>query len=166
MLLPFAAIFVIFYFLLIRPAAEAAAAAGGAVEAMEKGDRAVTAGGAHGVVIGTTDDVLTVEFTSDVGGSRSASSWIAAASSVSCPKAARRGHVTRGRDGEWPASCRRCGHAVLRLSRRREPLLAGDARVPLVLPANGIRLGLDLQGGIHWVLGANMKWPTSTSSIT
>ena len=25
------------------------------------------------------------------------------------------------------------------------------------LPANGIRLGLDLQGGIHWVLGADLK---------
>jgi preprotein translocase subunit YajC len=63
MLVPFAAIFVIFYFLLIRPQQKRQKAQEAMLKAVEKGDRAVTAGGAHVVVVGTTDDVLTVEFT-------------------------------------------------------------------------------------------------------
>lgn len=63
MLVPFAAIFVIFYFLLIRPQQKRQKQQEAMLKAVEKGDRAVTAGGAHVIVVGTTDDVLTVEFT-------------------------------------------------------------------------------------------------------
>lgn len=63
MLLPFAAIFVIFYFLLIRPQQKRQKEQEAMLKGIEKGDRVVTSGGAHVVVVGTTDDVLTVEIT-------------------------------------------------------------------------------------------------------
>lgn len=63
MLVPFAAIFLIFYFLLIRPQQRRQKEQEAMIKAVEKGDRVVTAGGEHVVIVGTTDDVLTVEFT-------------------------------------------------------------------------------------------------------
>ena len=63
MLVPFAAIFLIFYFLLIRPQQKRQREHEALLKGVEKGDRVVTAGGEHVVVVGTTDDVLTVEFT-------------------------------------------------------------------------------------------------------
>ena len=61
--MPFAAIFVIFYFLLIRPQQKRQKEQEAMLKGVEKGDRVVTSGGAHVVVVGTTDDVLTVELT-------------------------------------------------------------------------------------------------------
>jgi preprotein translocase subunit YajC len=63
MLFPFVAIFLIFYFLLIRPQQKRQRETEAMLKAVEKGDRVVTTGGAHVRVVGTTDDVLTVEFT-------------------------------------------------------------------------------------------------------
>lgn len=63
MLVPFLLIFLIFYFLLIRPQQKRQREQEAMLKAVEKGDRAVTAGGAHVLVVGTTDDVLTVELT-------------------------------------------------------------------------------------------------------
>ena len=63
MLVPFAAIFVIFYFLLIRPQQKRQKEQEAMLKGVKKGDRVVTSGGAHVVVVGTTDDVLTVELT-------------------------------------------------------------------------------------------------------
>ncbi|MCC6642229.1 MAG: preprotein translocase subunit YajC [Deltaproteobacteria bacterium] len=63
MLVPFAVIFVIFYFLLIRPQQKRQKEQQAMLTGIEKGDRVVTAGGTHVVVVGTTDDVLTVELT-------------------------------------------------------------------------------------------------------
>lgn len=63
MLVPFAAIFLIFYFLLIRPQQKRQREQEALLKAVEKGDRVATAGGEHVLVVGTTDDVLTVEFT-------------------------------------------------------------------------------------------------------
>jgi preprotein translocase subunit YajC len=60
-LLPMAAIFVIFYFLLIRPQTKRQKEHDAMLKTLERGDRVVTAGGLHGVVVGLTDDVLTVE---------------------------------------------------------------------------------------------------------
>ena len=60
-LLPMALIFVIFYFLLIRPQTKRQKEHEELLKRVEKGDRVVTSGGVHGVVTGTTDDVLTVE---------------------------------------------------------------------------------------------------------
>ena len=64
MLVPMAAIFLIFYFLLIRPQQKRQRAQESMLKSIEKGDSVVTAGGLHGKVTGVTDDVLTV----DVGG--------------------------------------------------------------------------------------------------
>ncbi len=64
MLVPMAAIFMIFYFLLIRPQQKKQRALETMLKAIEKGDSVVTAGGLHGKVTGVTDDVLTL----DIGG--------------------------------------------------------------------------------------------------
>jgi preprotein translocase subunit YajC len=63
-LLPMAAIFLIFYFLLIRPQQRRQKEQEQLLKSIEKGDRIVSAGGLHGVVVGTSDDVLTVEIAS------------------------------------------------------------------------------------------------------
>ncbi len=68
-LLPMAAIFLIFYFLLIRPQQKQQKDHKKMLESIEKGDRVVSSGGLHGVVTGTTDDVLTLEI-SNVRGDR------------------------------------------------------------------------------------------------
>jgi preprotein translocase subunit YajC len=61
MLVPMLLIFVIFYFLLIRPQTKKQREQDEMLKKLEKGDRVVTSGGLHGVVVGTTDDVLTLE---------------------------------------------------------------------------------------------------------
>ena len=64
MLVPMAAIFFIFYFLLIRPQQKKQRNLESMLKAIEKGDQVVTSGGLHGKVSGVTDDVLTL----DIGG--------------------------------------------------------------------------------------------------
>ena len=59
--LPFILIFVIFYFLLIRPQQKRQREHDDMLKALEKGDSVVTAGGLYGTVVGITDDTLTVE---------------------------------------------------------------------------------------------------------
>lgn len=61
-LVPMAAIMVIFYLLLIRPQQKKQKEQEQLLKAVQKGDRIVTAGGLHGVVVGASDDVLTVDF--------------------------------------------------------------------------------------------------------
>ena len=61
MLLPMGAIFLIFYFLLIRPQQKKQRDQEVMLKGIDKGDDVVTAGGLHGKVVGTTDDVLTLE---------------------------------------------------------------------------------------------------------
>ena len=61
MLIPMAAIFGIFYFLLIRPQQKRQKDQEQMLKAIEKGDEVVTAGGLHGKVVGTTEDTLTLE---------------------------------------------------------------------------------------------------------
>jgi preprotein translocase subunit YajC len=61
MLFPMAAIFVIFYFLLIRPQQKKQKETEAMIKAIEKGDSVVTAGGLHGKVTGVSDDVLTID---------------------------------------------------------------------------------------------------------
>lgn len=60
-LLPMVVIFVIFYFLLIRPQTKRQKEHEEMLKKLDKGDRVVTSGGIHGVVVGVTDDVLTLE---------------------------------------------------------------------------------------------------------
>ena len=64
MLLPMAAIFAIFYFLLIRPQQKRQREQEKMIKGIAKGDNVVTAGGLHGKVTGVTDDVLTLEIAS------------------------------------------------------------------------------------------------------
>lgn len=61
MLVPMALIFLIFYFLLIRPQQKKQKETEKMLEAIEKGDAVITAGGLHGKVVGVADDVLTLE---------------------------------------------------------------------------------------------------------
>jgi preprotein translocase subunit YajC len=60
-LIPMLLIFVIFYFLLIRPQTKRQREHEAMLKALDKGDRVVTSGGLHGAVVGVTDDVLTLE---------------------------------------------------------------------------------------------------------
>jgi preprotein translocase subunit YajC len=61
MLVPMVAIFLIFYFLFIRPQQKKQRAQEEMLKAIDRGDDVVTAGGLHGRVTGVTDEVLTVE---------------------------------------------------------------------------------------------------------
>jgi preprotein translocase subunit YajC len=61
LLIPMAAIMVIFYLLLIRPQQKKQKEHDDLLKTVTKGDRIVTSGGLHGVVVGTSDDVLTVD---------------------------------------------------------------------------------------------------------
>ena len=61
MLLPFAAIFLIFYFLLIRPQQKRQKEHEDLLKSIAKGDEVVTAGGLHGKVTGASDDMLSLE---------------------------------------------------------------------------------------------------------
>jgi preprotein translocase subunit YajC len=60
-LIPMGAIFLIFYFLLIRPQQRKQKDHENLLKAVGKGDRVVTSGGIHGQVTGVSEDVLTVE---------------------------------------------------------------------------------------------------------
>ena len=64
MLVPIGAIFLIFYFLLIRPQQRQQKEQEQMKKGVAKGDGVVTAGGMHGKVTGVTDDVLTLEIAS------------------------------------------------------------------------------------------------------
>jgi len=61
MLVPMALIFMIFYFLLIRPQQKRQKDQESLLKSIEKGDQVVTSGGLHGKVTGVTDDTLTIE---------------------------------------------------------------------------------------------------------
>ena len=69
-LAPMLLIFVVFWFLLIRPQQKKQKQQEEMLKAIEKGDDVITAGGLHGKVVGTTDDVLTVEIAALKGGER------------------------------------------------------------------------------------------------
>jgi len=59
--LPMVIIFLIFYFLLIRPQQKRQKQHEAMVQGLEKGDRVTTAGGLRGTVVGVTDETLTLE---------------------------------------------------------------------------------------------------------
>jgi preprotein translocase subunit YajC len=60
-LVPFGAMLLIFYFLLIRPQSKRQREHEKMLAALGKGDRVVTSGGIHGLVVGAEKDVLTLE---------------------------------------------------------------------------------------------------------
>lgn len=59
--IPLILMFVIFYFLLIRPQQKKAKMHKQMLSAIKKGDRVVSSGGLHGVITGISDDVVTME---------------------------------------------------------------------------------------------------------
>jgi preprotein translocase subunit YajC len=70
MMVPMALIFMIFYFLLIRPQQKKQKKLESMIKGIEKGDSVVTSGGLHGKVAGVTDDVLTLDIGGMKGGER------------------------------------------------------------------------------------------------
>lgn len=65
-MLPLIFIFVVFYFLLIRPQQKKYKAHQAMIDAVEKGDEIVTGGGIHGKVTKVDDTTVTVKIASDV----------------------------------------------------------------------------------------------------
>jgi preprotein translocase subunit YajC len=65
-LLPMIAIFVVFYFLLIRPQQKKAKEHKALLEALQKGDEIITAGGIVGKVARLTDQYVAIEVASGV----------------------------------------------------------------------------------------------------
>jgi len=60
-LFPLAAIFLIFYVLVLRPQQKRQKDQEELLKSIAKGDEVVTAGGIHGKVTGTSDEILTLE---------------------------------------------------------------------------------------------------------
>jgi preprotein translocase subunit YajC len=65
-LLFFAAIFAIFYFLLIRPQQRQKREREAMLSRVKKGDRVVTTGGMHGTVVGLTEHTVTLKIADQV----------------------------------------------------------------------------------------------------
>lgn len=59
--LPLILIFVVFYFLLIRPQQKKAKEHREMLKNLQKGDKVITAGGIIGKIVGITEDTLTLE---------------------------------------------------------------------------------------------------------
>jgi preprotein translocase subunit YajC len=63
---PLVLIFVVFYFLLIRPQQKKAKEHQNYLANLKKGDKVVTGGGIHGQITGITDSVVTLEIAENV----------------------------------------------------------------------------------------------------
>lgn len=63
---PLILMFVIFYFLLIRPQQKKTKEHRSMIESLKKGDRIVTSGGLHGRITGISDTTLTIEIADKV----------------------------------------------------------------------------------------------------
>ncbi|QQR81980.1 MAG: preprotein translocase subunit YajC [Deltaproteobacteria bacterium] len=66
MFLPMILVFVIFYFLLIRPQSKQRKQHQDLLNTLKKGDEVVTAGGIHGKVHGVADNIVTLEIADNV----------------------------------------------------------------------------------------------------
>jgi preprotein translocase subunit YajC len=64
--LPIILIFVIFYFLLIRPQQKRQREHQNMLDRISKGDRVVTSGGLYGTVVGVKDNVVVLKIAEDV----------------------------------------------------------------------------------------------------
>lgn len=65
-MLPLLLIFVIFYFLLIRPARTKQKKVQAMLEALKPGDKVITSAGIHGTVVALSDDVVQVRIADNV----------------------------------------------------------------------------------------------------
>ncbi|MBO2943423.1 preprotein translocase subunit YajC [Paenibacillus sp. F411] len=61
LILPFVLMFVIFYFLLIRPQQKKQKTRNAMLSALKKGDKVVTIGGLHGTIVEITDDIVVLK---------------------------------------------------------------------------------------------------------
>jgi len=59
-------LFVVFYFLLIRPQQKRAKQQKLFIENLKKGDKVITSGGLYGTITGITDDSVTIEIAEKV----------------------------------------------------------------------------------------------------
>ena len=59
--IPLILMFVIFYFLLIRPQQKKVKQHKEMISSLKKGDKVVTAGGIHGIITGVSDNTVTIE---------------------------------------------------------------------------------------------------------
>jgi len=64
--IPLILIFVVFYFLLIRPQQKQAKQHQTFLNELKKGNKVMTKGGVHGVITGLTDTVVSLEIAKDV----------------------------------------------------------------------------------------------------
>ncbi len=64
--IPLILIFVVFYFLLIRPQQKQAKQHQAFLNDLKKGQKVITKGGLHGTITGLTDTVVTLEIAKDV----------------------------------------------------------------------------------------------------
>ncbi len=64
--IPLILMFVIFYFLLIRPQQKKAKTHQAMIDAVKKGDKVITSGGIHGTIIKTDDTTVTLEIAEKV----------------------------------------------------------------------------------------------------
>ena len=64
--LPLALVFVIFYFLLIRPARAKQKKLQAMLDALKPGDRVITSAGIHGTVVGISDEIVQVRIAENV----------------------------------------------------------------------------------------------------
>ena len=65
-LIPMILIFVVFYFLLIRPQQQKAKLQQAFLGSLKKGDVVITTGGLHGTIKGLTDKVVTLEIAENI----------------------------------------------------------------------------------------------------
>lgn len=66
MIIPFALIFVVFYFFMIRPQTKKAKEAKKFREALQKGTKVVTIGGLHGTIVEVSDKTVLIQADSNV----------------------------------------------------------------------------------------------------
>ena len=64
--IPLVLIFVVFYFLLIRPQQKQAKQHQTFLSELKKGNKIITKGGIHGVITGLTDSVISLEIAKDI----------------------------------------------------------------------------------------------------
>jgi preprotein translocase subunit YajC len=64
--LPLILLFVVFYFLLIRPQQKRAKQQKSFIENLKKGDKIITSSGLYGTITGITDDAITIEIAEKV----------------------------------------------------------------------------------------------------
>ncbi len=59
-------IFVIFYFLLLRPASKKQKALQRMIDSLKNGDKVITTGGIHGVIVAITDELIQLKVAANV----------------------------------------------------------------------------------------------------